>query len=308
MRTRAADMAAWDESSLRSLAGLQMPQSLMGQHSWLLEADVRLSWARWYVDGLVDCSRFIRDKGETYARLYAEVISTLRTLHPLQPVDELRAMATAVAEMAWDYVERMRNAGRRSIRPSVRKELWHAAEPHPRCYLCGYLFPARARDRFLGRTTPEEGLEQTPPLLDFTRPRGEVSRDVQIEVDHVTAAGKGGSGSVSNLRLACGWCNKVKSDRRSILDAPATFKGICVTAELGEVAVPQPTWVLRIVGTRGRCESPGGCDARLDTQELFIASRNEHGSITPTNAMVTCAEHDPWNTARWVGRGALGLS
>jgi hypothetical protein len=301
--TRAVEDDAWREKTLRRLAEVHVPQTVMGHHGFLLDADIKLTWTNWFVDGLVDRSRFVRDTTFGYPHLYSDVVLALRSLYPSDPLDELQEVAKAVSELAWDDVARLRAARRRPIPKAMREDLWYAAEPDPRCYLCGYKFAPAARDRFLGRAQ-RANIVELPLLVDFTRPRGLKERDISIEVDHVAPVAAGGASEADNLRLACGWCNRVKSDKRSILDAPAKQVGVCSTSELGDVAVPQPIWVLRIIATRGRCEHPDGCSARLDANELFIAARSQHGSLTPTNALVVCGDHDPWATARWVGRGS----
>lgn len=304
VRARAVDADAWGEGSLRQFAGLQMPNGLMGTHEWLLNADMRFAWARWFVDGLVDRSRFLRDPRIPYAKLYEGIVQALRSQNPSEPRDELNQVAKAMSELAWDEIERMRVSGRQSISTATRKDLWYAAEPESRCYLCGYQFTATARDKFLGRAGGSV-TNDLPLLVDFVRPRGMSARDLRVEVDHVAAVASGGATTTKNLRLACGWCNRVKSDKRSLFDAPAGFYATCATQELGLVTVPQPMWILRIVAARGRCEHHAGCAARLETHELFVAARQTGGSITPTNAIVVCVEHDPWATARWVAPAAI---
>jgi hypothetical protein len=297
-RAGSVERDAWDETSLRDLALVQIPSDIMGSRRWLLESDVRLTWTRWFIDGLTDRSRYIRDRSRNYAQLYSEILGALRLQHPTDPIDEVQAVAGVLSNFAWDEVSRMRQAGRRTIKQSVKEDLWFAAEPDPRCYLCGYGFSDFARDRFLGRS--EKLSIGLPLLVDFTRPRGLNLRDLLIEVDHVSPVAGGGDTTYANLRLACGWCNRVKSNKRSILDAPASSSSRLVRTTIGHISVPQPLWVLRIVATRGRCEDPSGCAASLSTHELFVASRSAVGALNPANAIVACQEHDPWAASRWV--------
>ncbi|MFI9633598.1 HNH endonuclease [Nocardia sp. NPDC051929] len=171
-------------------------------------------------------------------------------------------------------------------------------EPEPRCYLCGYCFKDSARDRFLGRP-----IDRPEPLalVDFVRPRGRTSRDLCIEIDHVTPLAAGGNNEVENLRLACGWCNRVKSSHTNLFDTTSWALGKINHPTLGVVAIPQPLWVLRFVATRGRCESPTGCSARLANSEIFVAPRRRGGALTPTNLAAFCQRHDPWATERYIG-------
>jgi len=300
--THNASNDAWSEPALRQLSNRRVPQEVVGTQAWLLEADARLTWTRWFVDGLINQARYVRDENLGYSHLYFDAQEQLQLQLPTVPLDELRLAAKAVAELAWDEISRRRKLGRQRISQQVREDLWFAAEPSPRCYLCGYLFDAHARERLLGREESVRRPATLPMLVDFTRPRGVSVRDITVEVDHVAPVSSGGQTMQTNLRLACGWCNRVKSNRTSLYEASALIAGTIVTRELGKVAVPQPLWVLRIVATRGRCEHPSGCLARLDSHELYIAPRNLSGTLNPVNALVYCAEHDPWATARLVGR------
>jgi hypothetical protein len=286
-----------------------VPGSIRGSQPWLVSADASLTWTRWYIDGMADSRRYIVDEQLTYPHLYVEVRDRLRYDNPGLPADELQVAATAVSELAWSEISRRRTVRREVIPQALKEQLWFSAEPTPRCYLCGYAFGAVARDRLLDRLS-SPGLSEVdlPLLVDFTRPRGRVARDLGIEIDHVRPASTGGETSEANLRLACGWCNRVKSAHGLLYDASATPASTISTPQLGSVAVPQPLWVLRTVATRGRCEHPSGCAARLRDHELFVAPRNPRGGLNPVNSLVYCDEHDPWATARFVARADAQLS
>jgi hypothetical protein len=304
MRTAATN--AWQQLPLHRLASRQTPPDILGQYAWLLEADVAMTWMGWFIDGLVDRKRYIATQDLGYAHLYAKVQEELRERDSILPIDELRKAAAALSEFAWEDILRRRNASRRAIPESARRELWFTAEPSPRCYLCGYLFTIQARDRYLDRGKAR-GLTKAdlPLLVDFTRPRGLVPRDMAVEVDHTAAVAAGGGNQLENLRLACGWCNRTKGARDRLYDAPATCAGTITLRALGAVSIPQPLWVLRVVATRSRCEHSSGCSAKLESHELFLAPRNLRGELNPINCAVYCAEHDPWVTDRYVGHSSV---
>lgn len=305
-QAQAAAVNAWEEQPLRQLSYRQVPADVLGPHAWLLEADAKITWTNWFVDGLIDRTPYVLNRNLRYAQLYVEIQKQLRDLYPSLPVDEIRMAASVLSDLAWDDISRRRNSARIKLSREEREELWFAAEPQPRCYLCGYMFADRARDRYLNRGTASRiEREDLPLLVDFTRPRGLLVRDVSIEVDHVAAVAGGGQSHPSNLKLSCGWCNRVKSDRTSLYAAPATFAGSMYVQGLGRISLPQPLWILRIVATRGRCEHPSGCTATLQSHELFVAPRNIDAMLNPVNCRVYCAEHDPWSTLRFVGRNSV---
>ncbi|MEX5271502.1 HNH endonuclease [Kocuria sabuli] len=305
---REAGDKSWSEDSLRQLAERGIPREVIGHQAWLLEADVRMTWMRWYVDGLFDRLRYVKNSHLKYADLYKEISGQLRMQYDLAPRDEVNQAAAEISEFAWSEVQASRNIERKGISPQMREDLWFSAEPQPRCALCGYQFSDWARNQFLRREGGSFAELDLPMLVDYTRPRGIKHRDLRIEVDHVTPVSAGGSTTLKNLRLTCGWCNSVKSNHRSIYETSAVCKNKISIKGVGIVALPQPLWVLRIVATRGRCEDRNGCPASLDTHELFVATRVEAGALTPASALVFCSEHDPWASKRYVGRSLFSVS
>lgn len=306
-RARDAGDDAWREEPLRKLASLQVPREVLGPKGWLLESDIRLTWIDWFIDSLVDRASFVHDDTLTYAHMYDTLQKQLKRTYPISDPDEVRGAAAVLSELAWEDIRRRRERRRQPVAQVARQELWFAAEPDPRCYLCGYKFKPQARDQILGRRTIEKPSEdaELPLLVDFTRPRGLVARDLRAEVDHIRPVWSGGTSSTENLRLACGWCNKVKSSFRSLYDSTARFAGTIRPERSRTISQPQPLWILRLVATRGRCEHLGGCGAGLSTNELFVAPRAQDGALNPVSAYVFCGQHDPWSTSRFVGRRLL---
>lgn len=299
LRTAASTWgSAWSERALRKLASHAPSDHVLGENGWLLNADFSGTLARWYVDGLVDLSRYSEDSTKKFGHLYLEISRRLREDAPRAPEDELQAISRELTTLAWTEVEGRRGVPRPSFGLQWREYLWAINEPEPHCYLCGHRFTDKARDRFLGRSG-----ERPEPLslVDFTRPRGRTSRDLCIEIDHVRPLAAGGNNELDNLRLACGWCNRVKSSHTNLFDTTSWALGTINHPTLGIVAIPQPLWILRFVATRGRCESRGGCSTRVEDAEIFVAPRRRGGALTPTNLAAYCQRHDPWATERYVG-------
>lgn len=294
---------AWSTDALNTLAAQTAPGAALGSLGWLLRADAASTWARWYVEGLADIGRYVHDEELELGHLYASVRAALRAEHSSMPDDELGGLARVVGSLAWKEVLHRRRGRRLRLTPREREDIWFRSEPGARCYLCGYQFRADAKDRFLRR--PDARPAELPVLVDCLRPRGRVARDLDAEVDHVRPVASGGDTESSNLRLACGWCNRVKSRYAELYDAPAWSPAVFAHPRLGLVSLPQPLWIVRIVGVRGRCEAAEGCSARLSDAELFVAPRRAGGALNPANAAAYCAEHDPWGQVRYVGPGIL---
>lgn len=290
---------AWSRQALTALAGRNPPGAVMGSLGWLLRADAGSTWARWYVEGLADIGRYVQDDDLQMAHLYSSVRQSLRGDHATMPADELGELARTVASSAWREVLHRRRGRRLRLGAREREEIWFRSEPNPRCYLCGYLFRQDAKDRFLRR--PSSRPADMPLLVDCLRPRGRVARDLDAEIDHVRPVAGGGDTESANLRLACGWCNRAKSRYAELYDAPAWSPAVFIHPRLGPLSLPQPLWVVRVVGVRGRCETSEGCQATLASAELFLAPRRPAGAVNPANAAAFCREHDPWGELRFVG-------
>lgn len=291
----------WSEDALRKVAQHSAPVGLLGKNEWILRADYSMTVGRWFIEGLVDLGRYSKGS-ENVGHLFREILTYVRQIDPEAPKDEILEVSRQLATFAWREVEARRNVKRERIDNALRDAVWFRDEPLQRCYLCGYRFSPHAKDLFLRRTRVPL---QPHKLVDFTRPRGTNWRHLRVELDHVIPVAEGGKTNEANLRLACGWCNTVKSSLWSVYDAKAWSVGVVEHPSLGPISVPQPLWMLRMVATRARCEATDGCGARLATDELFVAPRNLKGALTPTNLMVVCRKHDPWVGQRLVSPALL---
>ncbi|MEV6674453.1 HNH endonuclease signature motif containing protein [Streptomyces sp. NPDC051162] len=288
----------WETSPIHALARESVPQHAHGPLGWLLKSDINSTWALWYINGIVDTAAYEIDTRLSYAHFYREVRDALQEDHRGTPWDEISHLAKVVAQTAWPEIEFRRSIHRRKLTKKERSEIW-SSQPNPRCYLCGYLFTAAARDRFLW---VPDAPQVTPPIaVDFVRPRGLRSGDLLPQVDHIRPVAIGGETSMDNLRLACGWCNRKKSSHIDLYGTPSAYAGTFDHPNMGRISVPRPLWVVRLVKMRGRCEDYSGCKANIDNAELFVAPRRLSGAINPTNCAVYCDSHDPWRNQRFVG-------
>ncbi len=294
----ASSSNAWSSEQLRSLALLAVPDAALGVSGWLLRADAALTWGRWLLESIVDPAPYMMydDERHSYATIYAAVRAIVQAEATELADEAIKSLARSMARAAWDEIRFQRSRARRALTRTVRNQVWLAAEPEPRCHLCGYAFDGAAKDRYFGRASRRE----LPLLVDFTRPRGRNPRDLTAEVDHVRPVATGGGGDLDNLRLACGWCNRTKWFYDHLYAVPTWRPATVQHPVLGPVSVPQPLWVVRHVSAVGRCEQPG-CAGRLATHELFVAPRRLSGALTPTNIAVWCIDHDPWSTERFIG-------
>lgn len=298
----ASSSNAWSSEQMRALSAAAVPESALGASGWLLRADVALTWGRWLLAGIVDPAAYVAhdDERHSFAGLYAAVRAVVEVNSDLDD-DAARSLARLLAKAAWDEIQFQRSRSRRKITRQIKDQVWLAAEPEPRCHLCGYAFDTAAKDRYFGRPAAAD----LPLLVDFTRPRGRNLRDLTAEVEHVRPVAAGGADELDNLRLACGWCNQAKWFLDHLYAVPSWCPAALHHPRLGPVSVPRPLWVVRFVSSVGRCEHPG-CGARVTSHELFVAPRRPGGALTPTNIAVVCKDHDPWSTERFIGADWLG--
>jgi hypothetical protein len=294
---------SWAEEVVNKLACLDVPREILGERHLLLKADIIVLQAGWFIESFVDLASYEYNLSTNISHLATEIRAILRLQLPTMPSDELNRIVHDVSRLAWERVKARRDRHRKSIGLDDKRQLWAEAQPDPRCYLCGYRFTDEAAAQFL-----KEGDDPIllPPLVDFVRPRGIKERHVSIEVDHYRAVEAGGPTTLGNLKLACGWCNIVKSKYTSLYDVGSWPKAQFEHPAFGWTTIPRPFWVLRTVKLRARCDyAPGECEARIDTHELFAAPRNGQGVLNPVNIAVYCANHDPWNVERYVDPALL---
>jgi hypothetical protein len=102
------------------------------------------------------------------------------------------------------------------------------------------------------------------------------------------------------LRLACGWCNRHKSSLTILFDARAN-PAVFAHPRLGNLLVPVPYWVVRVLGTQRKCQFPQ-CGKDSSTSPLVIAPCSSAGAMVPGNLGVYCDTHDPIREYRLVPR------
>ncbi len=283
----------WDRSRLSAFGGSTVPTDVLGLHDGLLRGDQSVLWLRWFLEGIASPGTYLADPSKTWAHLYDHVLTRIEDTYRDDLDSDRRDLARAIADHLFSEIERRRLAGRKGASKSDRVSLIQSATP-PRCYLCGYAFESAAIQKFLGQKGgPAVNL---PVTLDVLRPRGRKPHEVCIEVEHVMPVASGGLGG-SNLRLACGWCNRAKSAKTSIYDASATARVPSGTLPLvlgghRQFELPEPFWVVRITAIQGQCQA-AGCSATIQNSELRVTLKDFSGSPNPTNLRAVCPRHDP---------------
>jgi 5-methylcytosine-specific restriction endonuclease McrA len=283
----------WEAIFLAELAALAVPDGLLGRKKSLLRADIGELWAKWFVESLADPRRYITAE-VTYPKLFADVLRAVNERFQTHTPTEKQALASSASGLLQRIIESMATASRRrAISRESKSFLIEVAGSQPRCWICGSHFDSIAIDNFV---YADRKPLQMPLFVDVLRPRGLSKQDLAIQVDHLIPVALGG-GDDDNLALACGWCNRHKSARRSIYDVEGRPKRAGSNV-LGLTSLPQPFWTVRHIATTRRCEHPEGCDRTTDNASLTVAPVNVLGALNPMNIRVTCSEHDSMRSIR----------
>jgi hypothetical protein len=290
--------SSWDPTRVTQLSMTETPHDLAGSRWSLLMGDSRFLWAEWWIPTFGDPARL---HDADYPELYEQIRNAAVERFPGEPPADVNAAASQIALLLQDLIRR-RAQERRPLTDLDRRQLVVDAGSPPRCWICGWRFPQLEVDRFLRLTEATNEETPLPLFVDLVMPRGRNSSNLRVNADHVVPVASGGRHE-GNLRLACGWCNRSQSASVSIYEAMtmSTYDH----SLLGTVSLPHPLWVVRTLAITGRCESPIGCTRTTRTHELTVAPRWQGGSMTPSNILVTCREHDPWSSVRWVPRSSL---
>lgn len=260
----------------------------------VVECDVALNAAFWRILSLIDPLRFEPGKRD-FAHFYSALRPRVSEEFNIS-LDDARKPARDIAKF---LDAEMRRSGTKSQRGSVsgstKTTLLDQCGIEPYCWYCGFRFSSSAVDVFLGG---ERVSEERAWYVDFTAPRGVLPRDRRIEIDHLVPVKRGGSDDLSNLRLACGWCNSHKSALSVLIDAPSYPKR-WQHPVLGELFVPVPYWVIRVLGSRRRCDAEG-CQLTPEVSQMVVGPFDRAGALVPGNLGTFCMEHDPLEDVRKV--------
>lgn len=292
----------WSSDKLAIVSGLSAPDALFGRRRELLLADIHAEWADWYVRGLLDPEKYVRVKNVGYAHIYSDALAAVRMTQLGLTPKQCNELASVVASYTNNVVQFLGgDARRRKYSREEKITLLALAGAPPRCWICGYGFSESAISCFLGDASAD--LERLPDFVDVLKPIGLNKRDLQIEIDHKLPFSRGG-GDEDNLGLACGWCNKIKSDLMSVYESEGHLRPVRVRGALFS-SLPQPFWVVRLLGVQSSCEHPAGCDRSSRNAEMTVTLLSPSGAPTPSNLKVTCYDHDPLREQRLQTRSTV---
>jgi hypothetical protein len=286
-------LGIWSAEGTNRLANHPVPDSIFNRRAELLKGDVNFEWAVWFSEGLSDPLQHVQGP-VSFATIFHQVWSVLRPRFTLPTDPELEELCSVIARSLLSTVQAIKDSqSRTGFSSTDKRNLLDLAGSPPRCWICGVQFEEASVENFVSGSKHV----WQPLLLDVLRPRGLTQRDFKIEIDHVIPFSRGG-GDGENLRLACGWCNRYKSNLGSVYDAQGRIRTAGPNG-FGLTSLPQPYWVIRLLAMVGHCEHIGGCTRTIANSLLTVTPDVPRGSLNPTNLRVTCLEHDPLGAARF---------
>ena len=283
----------WDKSLLSALAGLHVPDSLLGRRHSLFRADINEQWARWFVEGIADPHCYT-GANFSYARLFKDVLTEVEKRFKIATFSESKELAAITARILRDKIILFQADRKRKTISSTEKTLLiELSGSPPRCWICGMAFSKEAIDNFIFRERHKVPL---PEFIDILKPRGLKERDLSVEIDHVVPYSHGGKNE-GNLQLACGWCNRYKSNFASIYDVDGRPR-LAGPNNFGIRSLPQPFWTVRLLAVERKCEYSKGCSISANSDAVTVAPFVSTGAMNPSNLHVTCYPHDPLRDIR----------
>lgn len=288
----------WTQEGITQVSGREIPSHIYRGQDTLLKADIKTLYQDWYIESICDPRSY--PKGAKYGEIFKTVYDEIeRLLHDSKKA-EIKELASLITETILRRIESLNVSRRKAFDKWQRRTLVDYAGKEVRCWICGYRFEDEAVENFTAKKsyTPSA----VPTFVDIMKPRLNPARDYSIEVDHVFPHSKGGEDE-GNLRLACGWCNRYKSNKTSIYEAPGhPQKSIRVKGAI--LSIPTPIWVIRMIAVRQQCETDSGCEMTIGNSELTVTPNNIKGANNPFNLKVTCYEHDTISKYRMIHRNA----
>jgi 5-methylcytosine-specific restriction endonuclease McrA len=286
------DQDLWSSDCISSISAYSADDFIFIQNKDLLQTDIKVLWANWFVNSFQDPyhSRELK-----YPFLYHKIIAQINEITSEETtVDLKQRLASMIASRILETAKNYRERSRQPWSEEQKKTLLDIAGPTPRCWITGYKFTCNAINSFIHRSSNEQGSRKK--FLDYMTPIGLKEKDTQIQIDHAKPFASGGSDQLSNLRLSCGWANRVKSNFTSLYDAKTNFRKL-KHPKLGTVVTPPALWIIRTLATNDKCSL---CLCPKTENQLFVFPRHIGGEMNPINLKTYCQTCHPKKSDRLI--------
>ncbi len=103
-KTLSENCNRWAANDLQEISMLQVPDSILGFGKTLLNADIHILWARWFLEMFCDPNHVL-DKNEKYAYVYKKVIDQVSFYSPHISTIDKRKISSLIAKMIFKEVK-----------------------------------------------------------------------------------------------------------------------------------------------------------------------------------------------------------
>ncbi|MBY4111465.1 HNH endonuclease [Rhodococcus fascians] len=283
----------WDRESVNKLDNIDTV-NLLGRNEKLLVSDFKMRISTWVGQSIITPDMLGKMDLRVMLTLKRRCTYFVENLGQELSEPEKNACVAHLLEICESVLSTMEQKRRSSISVNMRRELIYSFPGSAFCWICGFRFPKSTVELFL-RSNNASGVSAIP-LVDYLYPRGARNSDQTIAVDHVTPISRGGIDELSNLRIACGYCNRVKSDGISIFENRDNIRVVDHPQE-GSIYTPQPFWVARTLAIVGKCTV---CERTVKQTPLRVAPMRGAFASNPFTLRVYCSEHDPLASTRFI--------
>ena len=137
----------WAADDLAALGA--RPVELPSRSNWLLRADAKVAWLRWWIESFIPVDTPFDDELRRKGRVLKHVSASLKLHFPLLGESERTEFTRIIAETALS-IDVEKAESRPTISVKMRQSLLDFSGDVPRCYLCGGNSAHRAVQRFMG--------------------------------------------------------------------------------------------------------------------------------------------------------------
>jgi predicted Zn-ribbon and HTH transcriptional regulator len=265
-------------------ASLYPPEMAMGSCGEILRDDFNGLLTGWFIDSL-------RPQNATptthYAHIFKQVKRFLKARFPSTPQHEIDEASDTIARLVQNAIRDLKT--RKAVSIKEKRQLLISSDR--RCQICGFVFPADVVNRYLGGPAARTSYR----LYDFLKQTRRSAKFTQIEIDHIQPISRGGTNTLSNYQLLCGFCNNVKKHHVTVYDP--SFNNVEIPhPKLGKISLSSWFLVVRVIaGNNCHFCGKGAKEVELTVSPIveLTGASIVSDRINPVNIQVNCYKCDP---------------
>jgi predicted Zn-ribbon and HTH transcriptional regulator len=264
----------------------------MGSCGEILRDDFNGLLTGWFIDSL-------KPQNVTptthYVHLFKKVARFLKARFPSSPQHEVDEASDKLARLVQNAIRDLKT--RKAVSLKDKRQLLVSSDR--RCQICGFVFPNDVVNRYLGGPPARTSYS----LYDFLKHTRRSAKFTQIEIDHIQPISRGGTNSLTNYQLLCGFCNNVKKHHITVYDP--SYKIVEIPhPKLGKLTLSSLFLVVRVLAGNN-CHFCGkeAKEVELTVSPMVALTGSSivmSDQINPVNIQVNCYSCDPIKKYRYL--------